>query len=367
MDHSEENASLLNKNKKLVYFDHLRVIAGLAVVLLHVACISSYNFDTRSWGWIISKFYEGITGWAVPIFVMISGALFLSRELDTKKLYTKYIFKLLVSYFAWSTFYVAIVPIVKQLFIEKAQLSFASILGHIIGGEYHMWFLPMIIGLYMTVPILRDLTKSNKTIKYFLTVSFIISFLFPQVVSMSNDFIGGLFATGLNEIEALVKDYVQLRFFIGFPFYFVLGYVLNKTDLSKRQRKYIYFLGAIGFFSTVTLNTFSAWKANTPSETYFDAFRINVLLEVVALHTWFKYKEYKRTKLNAIVSALAKYSFGTYLIHIFIIRLLSDIGMSTLICSPILSVPIIFIVAAVISYAASWMLNKIPVLKNWIV
>lgn len=367
MNHSTERESLANKNKKLVYFDYLRVLAGLAVVLLHVACISSYNFDTRSWGWVVSKFYEGITEWAVPIFVMISGALFLSREIDTKKLYTKYILKLVVAYFAWSSFYIAVVPIVKHLFVKNSPISLTSILGHIIGGEYHMWFLPMIIGLYMTVPVLKEIIRSNKTIKYFMTVSFVFAFLFPQVVTMSNDFIGGLFATGLNEIEVLINDHAQLHFFIGFPFYFVLGYVLNKTDLSIKHRKYIYILGVIGFLSTVTLNTVSAWKANTPSETYFDAFRINVLLEVVALHTWFKYKGYQHIKLNAIVSALAKYSFGTYLIHIFIIRLLADIGMSTLICSPILSVPIIFIVAAAISYVASWVLNKVPVLKKWIV
>ena len=75
----------------IAYFDVLRVIAILAVIVLHVAVKPFGNTDVFSFTWEMANMWEGLVRWGVPVFVMISGALFLdpTREISFHKLYSK--------------------------------------------------------------------------------------------------------------------------------------------------------------------------------------------------------------------------------------------------------------------------------------
>ena len=46
--------------------------------------------------WKVFNFFESIVRWSVPIFVMISGSLFLGREIPLRKMYSKYIFRMVI-------------------------------------------------------------------------------------------------------------------------------------------------------------------------------------------------------------------------------------------------------------------------------
>lgn len=346
---------------RVVYFDYLRVFAIFAVIILHVSSQNWSNFSGRSYEWHIFNFYDSIVRWGVPIFVMISGSLFLSKKIEISTIYKKNILKLVITYLFWSIFYVLI------LLLFDSKLSFNLIINNIISGHYHMWFIPMIIGLYMCVPILKEIIKSKTIISYFLFLSFIFNFWFPQLVTMSNDFVGGSFAIGVNEMNAVINNDMGMHFVLGFTFYFVLGYLMDKIELNKKQRNIIYCLGLLGFFLTTFLNAIVAFKTNLPCSTYYDNFSVNVFLEVIAIHTFFKYREYKNKKFNSIVSILAKYSFGAYLIHPFIIMLLKKIGINTMIIMPIISVPVLSLIIIIFSFLCSFLINKIPKVNKWIV
>ena len=73
------------------YLDYIRIIGTLAVIMLHV---SSYHFSAvkvTSSEWAALNFYDAIVRYAVPLFLMLSGALFLSpdKELDLKKAFER--------------------------------------------------------------------------------------------------------------------------------------------------------------------------------------------------------------------------------------------------------------------------------------
>ena len=71
-------------NGRILYFDFLRIFATLAVMVLHVAAQNWYGTSVPSFEWQTFNFFDSIVRWGVPIFVMISGALFLNkRELHT--------------------------------------------------------------------------------------------------------------------------------------------------------------------------------------------------------------------------------------------------------------------------------------------
>lgn len=353
--------------QRTIYFDYLRVIAIISVIVLHVSAQNWNALSVSSIAWNICNFYDAMTRWGVPIFVMISGSLFLSREVKIGSLYKKNIARLAVAYFIWSTFYAIVIPVTKHLVSGSAEISVTSIIENIIGGHYHLWFIPMIVGLYMCTPIIKKIVESKSVTKYFLILSFIFAFLIPQAVIIADDFIGGRFTAGLIKAQSVIDGNMQLHLVLGFSSYFVLGYYLNKIDLSQKKRTIIYVLGLIGGIATVALSALASWKTNSPTGEYYDNFRVNVLFMAIAVHTWFKYKEYPCSKLNAFVSALAKYSFGAYLIHAFVIYCLEKVGMNTLICSPLISIPFISLVVVVISFSISWALHKVPVINKWLV
>lgn len=349
------------KRERIVYFDYLRVAATVAVVILHTAAQNWGEFGGRSLEWNIVNIYDGIVRWGVGVFIMISGALFLSKEIDIGKIYSKSILRLVVAYCVWSVIY-AVAPLV----VSDSVTSYRSIIANIITGSFHMWFIPMIIGMYMCVPILKEIVRNDTISKYFLLLSLVFGLIIPQFVSMSNDFIGGLFADGINKINGVVSN-MGMHLVLGYSFYFVLGYLLNKAELTKKQRSAIYILGIVGFVSTILLNAVVTWKTNVLCNTYYGNLTINVFLEVLAVHTWIKYKKYDNDKLNYVISILSKYSFGAYLVHVFVLKVLKVLGIHTMLFHPIVSVPIISVLVVILSFAISGLINKIPVLNKWIV
>lgn len=64
--------------QRLWNLDILRIVSIAAVVIIHTASQYLGKLDVTSPYWEIFNFYDGIVRWAVPVFVMISGALFLN-------------------------------------------------------------------------------------------------------------------------------------------------------------------------------------------------------------------------------------------------------------------------------------------------
>ncbi len=78
--------------KRIVYIDYLRVVAILGVIMLHVSAQNWYNIDVSSFAWQTFNFFDAISRYGVSIFVMISGALFLGKDISIKTICKKYIF-----------------------------------------------------------------------------------------------------------------------------------------------------------------------------------------------------------------------------------------------------------------------------------
>ena len=64
--------------QRIAYFDVLRILATFAVIVLHLSAQHWADTDVYSRAWQAFNLYDSAVRWAVPVFVMISGALFLS-------------------------------------------------------------------------------------------------------------------------------------------------------------------------------------------------------------------------------------------------------------------------------------------------
>ena len=75
--------------QRIEYFDHLRILATLAVVTIHVCSPYWFNGDVSSANWLFLNLFESASRWAVPIFFMISGTLFLGSTQGIKTILRK--------------------------------------------------------------------------------------------------------------------------------------------------------------------------------------------------------------------------------------------------------------------------------------
>jgi len=101
-----------------------------------------------------------VTRAAVPLFLMCSGLLFFdpSRELDSKKLYTRYLPRVIVAMFAWSMLY----KTVRLLYERVLTLgSFFQAIKEVLvfDQEFHFYYLHMILIFYIFTPIVRVFTS----------------------------------------------------------------------------------------------------------------------------------------------------------------------------------------------------------------
>lgn len=344
--------------ERTVYFDYLRIFAVFAVIIIHLSAQNFYSTDVNGFAWQTFNFFNSAARWSVPVFVMISGALFLGREIPVRKLYSKYVLRMAVSFLTWSVVYL----VCSGEYTDKVNLVIELIHGH-----YHMWFIPMIIGLYICVPVLNVIVANERVMKYYLALAFIFAFFVPWTTTLVYDFADKLMITGMAALR-LDIDYMYMNIVLGYAGYFILGYCLSRTDLNRRQRVVIYLLGLFGFALTIGLNLIASIRAQKPWENYYGYFNVNVLLESIAVFVWFRYQKFSGIKWNLFVQRLSKYSFGAYLVHLLIIEQLNvRFGLNTLSFHPALAVICLGILVFFISFLISAILNQIPVVKKFMV
>jgi len=337
---------------RIAYLDKLRVISLIAVVILHTVAPGWETANIYSYQWKAVNVVNSCVRWCVPVFVMISGSLFLGKEISIKKLYSKYILRMLMAFIGWSAIY--------TLFTSGDRIK------AFFTGYYHMWYILMTIGLYMCVPVVRVITQNEKITKYYLLLAFVFVFLLPEVKILLVDFASDSFNTVVDLLANSI-DRLGMQFLFGYVSYFMLGYMLSQAELKRQTRSIIYALGVAGFAYTIGMSFFVAYRYQTYCNQFFGNFTVNVLVQAIAIYVWMKYRNEDARETKALAS-LAKWSFGAYILHAPIIEQLNKrIGLNVLSFNPILSSIVIAVIVLVVSYLFSAILNQIPVIKRYLV
>ena len=361
MAHTKKEVA--SKQKRIPYFDALRVLAALAVIMIHVAAKRWVLADVGTSEWQISNIYDGLVRWAVPVFIMISGALLLDpkKQFDTKSFYRKNILRLVTAFVFWSLIYVLF-----NIFVFKQYSGFSWALRKFVSGEYHMWFIYMLLGLYIATPVLRLITKDKKTTRYFLTIGFLISFGLSGLKMIFEGLWMGTGNTYCNYMAGLVGSVVDLmgfKFAAGFVLYYVLGYYLRSIEINQKKQRIAYVLGIIGAMITVL---FTWWVSSSSGEKW-DIFVNNslwVLVQAIAVFIFAKYHMNEIGK-NKAIKLFSRLSFGIYLVHILVLN-----ASMTWVLKGVewnfATIPLIVVGVFALSAAISWLISKIPVLNKYV-
>ncbi|POR16914.1 hypothetical protein BWK58_15200, partial [Flavobacterium columnare] len=94
-------------NENLYWITSLRVLATFSVIFLHTSAEILYQYGkTSNANWWIGNIYDSSVRFCVPIFLMISGALILSKDYKNITEYLKKrVLRIIFPFLFWSIVY----------------------------------------------------------------------------------------------------------------------------------------------------------------------------------------------------------------------------------------------------------------------
>ena len=345
--------------KRETELDILRLMATLAVILTHVCGGPIKTLSILDVDWQILNCFRAAITWDVPVFVMISGGIFLNprKELSLKVLYCKYIKRLVVAFAFWSAIFQTYYA-VYTTHTSSVTLNWKGFLSEFLIGPYPFWYLFMLAGVYATIPFLKKITTDKKLTEYFL----VLFFAFQVMLCY------GQALPGIGYTVSSILGKMDFTFAIGFVGYFVLGYYLKAYDISKKVEYTLYALGIMLVPLCCYVTTKQSIINMEYTETFSKYLMPNIIIESAAIYTFFVKRVSKinfSERTVKIFSKLTEYGFGVYLVHALINELVGLTGWTAVTISPFISVPLLTIIVYGISLIATILIRKIPLIgKN---
>lgn len=339
---------LSTEKSRSLSLDCTRIIAVLAVIMIHTA-MGFVKFDVNSSTYMWGNIFDALARVGVPLFVMVSGALMLDEEktISFKILFSKYILNIALLFISWSIFY--LIPEIAKAIIRNKPITFNNIIKQLISGGFHMWYLIMIIGLYLTIPILKLFVKKENSTKILYIILVSVVFVFsPALLACLYKF---------NSVFGVLYEQLA-RFdygFLGiFPTYFITGWYV--THVGINHKKSIYLLSLISVLVIIILvqitGNYNAAYSNS-----------NILVYLYSLGVFTFITNICRNKVSPkIVEKLSNLTFGVYIIHAIVLKIVG-ILLSNMHITPI-TIIAKFLLITLISFAGSYIISKIPVIKK---
>ncbi len=347
-----------------VNIDLIRATAMVEVILLHAAgrwTITSQEINQMNpleitrWG--IVDIYQSLGVIAVPLFLMLTGALLLQPEKKTESLsvfFKKRWARIGLPSLFWGAAYFA-----WDFLVIGIPFTSSAIIQGILNGPYtQMWYLYVLVGLYLLTPLLRIfIAHADQTLmKYFVAL---------WVVGVAIVPFFGLFTT-----FQLNSNVFALTGYVGF---FVLGTYLSTVHI---RRSTVAIFTVIGVALTA-IGTYVLAATVGETEMYFfqQYFSPTVILASVMMFLLLLtvkptsvQTENSPSKINKLIKLISENTLGTFFIHVMIIESIQRgyfgfaINRDTI--NPIIGVPLLTALTLFVSLAIILLLKKVPYLKK---
>lgn len=339
---------------RIWYWDILRILAMVFLVIRHSATATFEFVEMLSVNWWVSNIYGSLSAWMIPVFMMISGASFLdpSRNVPTKKIYKKNIARMLYAFAFWTLFY----AIYNTLSGQDLQDDFVTMLFQ---GHFHLWFIPMIIGMYMLTPLLRPVANNKNALLAITLVTGLSGVIIPTMQDL------GLFFD-----TSMLPGMNHFGYFSAYVCFFFMGRLFHEFSLNKGTRKIIYFLGIIAtiliFWGTYLLTV----KDGYHNEDMQADNNLFTAVQGVALFVFFKESlKNKRMKESTekLILDISGLTFGVYMVHVVLLALLDRFGFSPVTYPAIYMIPMLILFVLPTSFFISLGIKKIPIIGKYII
>lgn len=360
---------------RVVFLDWLRVIACFMVMVVH-AC-EPYYFDDDGntfFGTESAAFWssliDSVVRCCVPLFVMASSYLLFPVTRPTGEFLKRRLMRVLVPAAVWLCIYTA-------AWGEWARLPFNFPFA---GG--HLWFVYMIIGLYLVMPILSPWAEkaSEREVRGWLAL-WLATTLFPFIRRFwlarfgAPEFGAVPFLWG----EAPWNHFGAFYYVSGFAGYMLLGFYFRKFVPQLNWRNTLSLVVPLGVVGIAIVWSFFYFRIPDAQgypvlrpyafavdlETSWEYCGLGVALMAAAYFLLIRKFSFDGRFYRRVVRPLSDASYGTYLLHMFI--LVPTVGFYKQHLPPPTAIALTAATTYVLASVAGVTLRRIPILGRLIV
>lgn len=293
----------VENNEKTYFLDFLRVISCLAIIFLHVQHTAVSDDPTVSMA-IRQNLIFVVTNlqWAVPMFFMISGYIFLGikKECSYKSMLKYYIRLILVILFIYTFF-----NIIELLWTEKVfnlDMFFKSVIKMINGKSFdHLWLINSIFTIYLIMPVFKLFyDKADYNLDVFILISFLFIYLIPTINKYLPFQIGTYY----------IFDWQMFYVFLG-------GYFAKKKIVNSMFNNVV--MGLLLILIAI-LNYYSFYYMNNAFMSYSSRFLVVFYTSLI-----FLLSINILNRKNKFISEVSKYTFNVYIYHVIFIHIMTKV------------------------------------------
>ena len=324
---SNQRGTTQMKQQRIYYLDLIRSIAIISITLNHAVSRSYMVYSNQADEFnsipigqtILKTFIYTFSRLGVPLFLMLTGALLLSRDYTKNNKFIKHNWLRL---FIITEIWLAIVFWYKQ-FLPGSILFSQGLIGCMIHFAMtllflnpisfgNMWYMYMILCVYLMIPFLSVGIK-NLGITYFIIPCWIVlfcSFILPDInASFHALAFKGSFKTALESINVFSMYMILV----------VLGYLLRKRVLAKISTVIIVLLFSVSF---ILFNIFQLWLFSVQYDYAVGYDSVFPVIASVFLFELIRRKGFlfDNRIVRSCITELSIISFGIFFVHMCIME-----------------------------------------------
>ena len=378
------------ETKREIWVDWLRVLACLLVMVVHSAepfYLNGYEtlIQTRS-DLIWTSAIDSAARMSVPLFVIASSYLLFPLRYSAGEFARKRAVRILIPFIIWSIAY--------ALFSDAPAANLKSLLLNFNFTASHLWFIYMLLGIYIMMPMLSPWAKDvgRKELKVYLAI-----WLFTTTLPLIRDIMtsGNVqYIIGPTFIprQADYPLWGECSWNPNGTFYYIsgmIGYLLAglyfrrfTADMSRKRAIAIALpLLIIGFaiidggFVLKALHKADGifplrgdWGSTIWMETTWHNETLGVALMTLGTVTLLKQIRSDGTGLiyRKLIVPISKASYGMYLMHLMLLPIISGSLRQTSLPTPVIiltTAAITFLITAIVSI----IIRRIPKIGKYIV
>lgn len=337
------------------FLDRLRLAATCAVVLLHTITGVMDNTDMNPYHVEKRVFLAllDLSCWCVPVFLMISGYLFLDpkRKFGMVRMVTKYCRRIVLALFLFGVPYACLEQAAVEGGFRVTMVGEAFLRVIRVESWSHMWYLYLILILYLATPPLKWLLGRvpRWTVYGLQLLLFAGCSLLPWLRVI----------LGQERIFGLPGDGIYL-------FYYVCGYLFATREPGRPAAG----RGMLPGLAVLLAAAMAAGRLLGYEARMAYNYPFTVLLSLL-LFGWGagadRGAEKKEGRGSALLERAAALSFAVYLIHPVFLNLAYKYFHVTPLSFPLwLSLPLFFPGTLLLSLGSAWLLYRIPPLRKYV-
>lgn len=369
-----------DNNKRIVQLDYIRVLAIVLVVGVHTDSLFLNSWRIP----YLSAYALGELG--VPLFVMLTGFLLVHRDFSgsyMKRFVTRNLLPLLVAYEIWNLLWwigVRIFPAATRFIPERSlfQAFKAAFLIDDTGNA--LWFLPMMIGLYLGLPIVASLVRyfSREALRIYGGILVAAAIYF------------GVFVPTLGRVMIALGHPIPMHSVLNLNIfgasvwgesvwivYLLCGYALRHEMLKRFSSLLLIAIGLVSFVAEVALKWALQERGDGVHVEYSSFAVVVCALILFELFRRIPARPEGGNLLSRTASWLSLTSFGIYMLHAWmataLLALLHHIAPSFVTEQlplsfgvAVLSYIMFVVVCTLLSGTIVWLLSRILRLGQWL-